>query len=390
MVDKITVKPESIRAYGNVLMEDRSINEYKGHKSALFENVAVINGETFRVFHEVFSVYALGFNFNPGTKELYVGIDDDTVITDFNFDRDGKELRFESTLYYFGYDDDLKKLYVNDVPVVVYSLEFEESSYTAVGGSATVSAILLGDGKPVSGASVTFTSDASTSITATTNENGVASTIITFSESTTLTASYESVSDTAAITVYFFYDACNSTYKSSEYGTIIKVSSSTTTNYTAYDSTENAYLVRANGDWGCLPITALTGKDNYKLSAYFKPKGTTTHLYRGGFGLLEQNTTTPFYNFRIQGNGELSYSKFNGSKEQDQSQTLNLNVSNYHKMEIIKQGNNYTFNWYDTDDTTIIKTINKTISLSTPIIGLYLCCGSNYGCYVKEIKAESL
>lgn len=275
-----------------------------------------------------------------------------------------------------------------------YHIEFSEDSYTAVGGSATLEITLQENYALKVGATVTVTGSDSSSYTGITDNSGVATvTVSNISAETIFTASYSNVSDTCTVTTgptILFYDACDSTYKSENYGTIIPVSSSTTTNYTAYNSTENAYLVRANGDWGCLPITALTGKDNYKLSAYFKPRGTTTHLYRGGFGFFEQNTTTPFYNFRIQGNGELSYSKFTGSSEKDQSQTMNLNVSNYHKMEIIKQGNNYTFNWYDTDDTTILKTISKTISLSTPIIGLYLCCGSSYGCYVKEIKAEEL
>ena len=112
MVDKITVIPESIRAYGNVLLEDRDINDYKGHKSALFENVAIINGETFRVFHNVYSEYTVGFNFNPGTKELYVSTDDDTVITDFSFDSTNKRLSFSSDVFSFSFNN--KKLIVTD------------------------------------------------------------------------------------------------------------------------------------------------------------------------------------------------------------------------------------------------------------------------------------
>lgn len=112
MVDKITVIPESIRAYGNVLIEDRDINDFKGHKSALFENVAVINGETFRVFHNVYSEYTVGFNFNTGTKELYVSTDDDTVITDFTFDSINKRLKFSSDVFSFSYEN--KKLIVSD------------------------------------------------------------------------------------------------------------------------------------------------------------------------------------------------------------------------------------------------------------------------------------
>lgn len=128
MVDKIIVKPESIRAYGNVLMEDRDINDFRAYKSALFENVAVINGETLRVFHEVYSEYTVGFNFNPGAKELYVSADDDTVITNFSFDNNGKELQFASTLFSFDYDPVLKELYVTDVPTYLFQDDCSSSS----------------------------------------------------------------------------------------------------------------------------------------------------------------------------------------------------------------------------------------------------------------------
>lgn len=393
MVDKITLIPESIRAYGNVLLEDRDIDEYGRYKSALFENVAIINGETLTVFHTIFNEYAVGFNFNSGTKELYVSTDDDTVITDFSFDDTDKELQFASTMFLFDYDDNLKALYVTDEIPVVYSLEFDEASYTAVSGVATVSAVLLADDEPVSGATITFTSDESTTTTATTDSNGVATATITFTDSTTLTASYESVTATATITVQsiLFYDACDSSAGLSNYGSIIAVSSSTTTNYTDYNSTENAYLVRANGDWGCIPITALTGEDNYKISAYFKPKSSSSHLYRVGFGLLESGTTYPYFNFRFQGNGELTFCRFEGGSEYDVQRTSNLsNVDQYHKMEVIKQGNNYTFNYYDTDNTTVLKSYTATFSLTTAVIGLYICCGSSYGGYVKEIEAISL
>lgn len=187
-----------------------------------------------------------------------------------------------------------------------------------------------------------------------------------------------------------FEDNCDSTYKSEYYGAIIPVSSSTTTNNTTYDSTENAYLTNANGDWGCIPILALTGQENYKISAYLKPKSTSSHIYRCGFGFISANTTYPFYNIRIQGNGDLTFSKYQNGSETERQDTHNLNVTSWHKIEIIKQGDDYDFKWYDTDDTTVLVHYNATFFLPNVICGLYVVGGSNYGGYVKNIKVEAL
>ena len=93
----------------------------------------------------------------------------------------------------------------NHVPISVeshtYSLEFSESSYTATGGSCTVSVLLEKDSAPLADAVVTFSSDESTTVTATTGSDGVASATISFNDSTTLMASYNNITDTAEITV---------------------------------------------------------------------------------------------------------------------------------------------------------------------------------------------
>ena len=59
-------------------------------------------------------------------------------------------------------------------------------------------------------------------------------------------------------------------------------------------------------------------------------------------------------------------------------------------MELIKQGSTITCKLYAQDDTTVLGTKTITDTIDTPVMGLYLCCGSSYGCYVKEIKAEAL
>ena len=257
----------------------------------------------------------------------------------------------------------------------------------------TVTATLQNQYQPYANQTVTFTGGTST-VTATTDSNGVATATVTFSASGTLTATYSNVSDTATVTVqqgYLFYDACDSTYDSTKYGTIMPVNStSSMTNYTTYNSTENAYRTYANGDWGLIPIPDMDGLDNYKISAYFKPVSSSTHLYRGGFGWLASGTNKPFYCIRINGDKTCQYTYKPGSSDNNTTIVSNLNLSVYHKIEAIKQGNSYTFKIYDTDDTTVLGTTTQTFSLSNIRMGLMLCCGSSYGCYVKEIKAESL
>lgn len=335
MVDKITVIPESIRAYGNVLLEDRDINEYKGYKSALFENVAIINGEPFRVFHEVYSEYSVGFNFNPGTKELYVSTDDDTVISDFSFDDANKELQFLSALFNFGYDDVLKGLYVSDVPSVEYSLELAESSYTAVGGSATVSAVLLGDGEPVVGATVTFTSDASTTTTALTDEDGVATITITFTNSTTLTASYESATATATITVQtpLFYDSGVTGTKNNNFTNTnsSKATVTTTNDYTTFVG------VSGNDDKHYVP--------NIDLSEY--SDWTAIWTYMGGeayacqISLLNSSKLNITSSTRWHNGGSSTPNK--NWYTPTGSTTIQHQIEVGDIMKLVKEGNTYSF-----------------------------------------------
>ena len=272
-----------------------------------------------------------------------------------------------------------------------YHIVFDKPIYNTT-GTITVSAKVLKNYNVCVGETVGFSSSASNYVTGITDNNGAVSVTITFSDSTILIASIGNANATVQINLkdYLFYDACDTTYDDSKYGAIIGVSSSTTTNYTAYDSTENAYLTKANGDWGCIPINALTGKDNYKLTAYLKPKSTSSHIYRCGFGFLEENTTSPFYSIRIQGNGDLTYCEYENSTESNRKDTHNLNVDDWHKMEITKQGNKYDFRWYDTDDETILVHYISTFDLTDAVIGLYVVGGTGYGGYVKEIAVEEI
>lgn len=81
-----------------------------------------------------------------------------------------------------------------------YHIEFEQSSYIAVSGSATVSVYLQSNYAPLSGATVSISGSDGSSYTCITNSNGIGScTVSNISASTTFTASYSNVSDTATV-----------------------------------------------------------------------------------------------------------------------------------------------------------------------------------------------
>ena len=80
-----------------------------------------------------------------------------------------------------------------------YHIELDQTSYTTT-GSLTVTATLQNQYQPYANQTVTFTGGTST-VTATTDSNGVATATVNFTSSGTLTASYSNVSDTATVTV---------------------------------------------------------------------------------------------------------------------------------------------------------------------------------------------
>ena len=83
-----------------------------------------------------------------------------------------------------------------------YKIDFAESSYTATGGSATISCTLYEDYVLKSGATVSFTGSDSSSYSGITNNSGVASvTVSNLSSDTVFTCSFANVSDTCTVTV---------------------------------------------------------------------------------------------------------------------------------------------------------------------------------------------
>lgn len=219
-----------------------------------------------------------------------------------------------------------------------------------------------------------------------TDSTGVATVTVSVSADTSFTASYSNVSDTCTVTTgptVLFYDPCSPSYVSENYGTIIPISSSTTINYTAYDSTNNCYKTRANGDWGVIPITALSSADNYKIEAYFK-RPNTNAVSQGGFSFANPNNPSNVFYVRMRGDGKVDYGNQNSA-----TNIVSTNLgSGWIKIELTVQSQSIIAKVYDGD--TLKGSANITNPISNSVIGLHLVGGTNYGFYVKEIKAVSL
>ena len=181
-----------------------------------------------------------------------------------------------------------------------------------------------------------------------------------------------------------FEDACDSASGLTNYGQVIPISSSTTTSNLAYDSTQNAYDVRANGDWGVIPITVLNGTDNYKITGEFKTRSSST-ASQGGFMFRAQNTTDNI-TFRM-------YSSYCNSVINDSNQqsigTVSAN-SKWYKFEVTKEGQDFEVTVTDVDTGTVIGTQSRTVSFTPYYVGFQVVGGSSYGSYVRNVKAETL
>lgn len=181
-----------------------------------------------------------------------------------------------------------------------------------------------------------------------------------------------------------FEDACDSSSGLSGYGQIVPISSSTTTSYLEYNSTQNAYYVHANGDWGVIPITTLNGADNYKITGEFKTAGSS-NTYQGGFLFRAENSTN-YIVFRMYGSS--CNSTINDSNQQSIG-SVSAN-SKWYKFEVTKEGQDFEVTVTDVDTGTTVGTLSRSTSFDTYYVGFMTVAGQSYGSYVRNVKAESL
>ena len=394
MVERIVVNPQEVRGLGNVVNDEKTKQDVDVFNSYVTAESDLIDGIRIGVMRMVYNDPNLLFSFNRLEKFLYVNSDEASL------GWSSKKLTLDSDTLTIGFDADDKTLYVGtDVPPVVhdYSISFSQDSYTAVGGSATVSCTLLDNNVAVSGATITFTGGTST-VTGTTGSDGVATATVTFNATGTVTATYENVSDTATVTVSssLFEDDCTSSSGLTNYGTPLMMKGSGGSVELTYDSGNNCYKVNPTsnsaGETMCIPITPMNSKDNYKLT--FKIKhGSTVAQNQPSVFVYDNTLSAPtFYGIRYMGNGTMTCHTFNQSTDNGtNSVSYSTGISSkWFTITLQREGTSLTLK---VDDENGVNRYNKTHTASGNInavgFGVYVYDNTRYY-YIKDIVAEAL
>ena len=399
MVEQIRISPEEVRGYGNIC-EGHTLEDFIVSNSGLAKEKEDVHGALTEVYKLVYSVYGLMFDFDKGNKQLYLQTNEANTLS-LGFDTVNKQLYLvdeNDTGFSLGFDEDTNELYItDDAPPIVhnYTLALDSDSYTT-SGSLSVSATLLDDGVPVSGATVSFTGGDS-AVTATTNSSGVATATVTFSASGTLTASYSNVSDTATVTVqtYGFYDDASAD-NSSQYTSYSIQNTSGKVNI-AWNSTEQAYAITNNTTSGraLLQFGDTLLQNNIKISADIK-LGGGTYKQNGMLAFIDKDSRTTYSVAGwVQGEKYYRLVEFNGTSElQTTTNTkwTNLSTSDYNHHELVYQNGVVTYTI--TTPASQTKTVSLTLQKSNYVggkLGLFVeLFSSATHCYIKNIKVESL
>lgn len=279
-----------------------------------------------------------------------------------------------------------------------YHIEFSKSSYTAVGGSATLEVYLQSNYAPLSGATVTVTGSDSSLYSGITNNEGVASvTVSNISAETTFTASYSNVSDTCTVTVsqFIFYDDATSD-NSSQYTSYAIQGTSGKVNI-AWNSTEQAYAITNNTTSGraLLQFGDTLLQNNVRISADIK-LGGTSYKQNGMLAFIDKDSRTTYSVAGwVQGQKYYRLTEFNGKSELQttpNSTWSSLSTSDYNHHELVYQNGVVTYTI--TNPSSQTKTVSLTLQKSNYLqgkLGLFIeVFSSATHCYIKNIKVEAL
>ena len=268
-----------------------------------------------------------------------------------------------------------------------YHIEFSESSYTAVGGSATLEVYLQSNYAPLSGATVTVTGSDSSLYSGITNNEGIAQvTVSNISGTVTFTCTYSNVSDTCTVTSSsYIVDISGMTDQSNEFGTILNFRSngSAGSGSMSYDSTNHYYVFASTGTGQerFISLPALTGYNNFKMT--FEAQVVTTHLF--GFGEFVGSTNTNCSVFI--GRDTNKFTKHQGNDTQIAS---GASSATWYKFIVTVDSTGYYVTITDLNDNVKVDNYRCTISNSnTTQYGFtWGWQGTSQRFYLRNIKAE--
>jgi len=254
-----------------------------------------------------------------------------------------------------------------------YHIEFDESSYTAVGGSATISCTLQSNYAPLSGATVTFTGSDSSLYTGITNSNGVATTTVSVSANTTFTCSYSNVTDTCTVNAqsYIFYDSGVTGTKNTNFDCTKSQS-----DYTLTTDTTGTVFVCNGGDGFYIP--------NIDISTYSSLQITWTFTYGTRYA-CHVSLLNSSKNYSSNNRWHNAGQNTPGTSWYTPSGTVTITnaLTSGDEMKLIKSNN--TFSLYCNDE--LIST--ATPGYTVVYIGLTSADGNRPFGY-KELKIESV
>ena len=257
-----------------------------------------------------------------------------------------------------------------------YHIELNESAYTTT-GSLTVTATLQNQYQPYANQTVTFTGGTST-VTATTDSNGVATATVTFSASGTLTASYSNVSDTATVTVQtgiFFEDDFSSATLNSNWKTHGASPTTTISNgqLTMYKS--------SSGVGGIYYDTLVTG--DYKITIDVVTSNYNSYL----FGMQRNGNNNGYDFYQTQPNYSFEYINENDNGSETSAKNYGrMSISHNNSTIVIEVIKDTSVKIYK--GTTLQKTYTLTNGTTDGYIGFKQCCSRNL--VISSIKVEAL
>ena len=280
-----------------------------------------------------------------------------------------------------------------------YSLSFGSASYTATGGSCTVTVTLTDDSTPVENATISVTGGTGGSGSGTTNSSGVASINVTgITASGNLTASFSGVTATASVTYvsYLFYDDC-SVDNTSQYSTNVRIGSVTNNATLTFDSTETAYyttITTTQDSWYGWVIPNTRGEDNIKITCNVKLASNSAYnqfIIGCADNIAQSSSSGTIDQYRIRADNKADYLHNSGNEVSGSSKTTSVqNVYVYVVFE--KSGNTITGSTYNSSNTLLSTyTYSNANSYTNPYF--YMLINTNQSAnhsYIKNIKVESL
>ena len=156
MVEQITINPEEVRGYGNVLGEHELL-DFRNVESSISKVSDTVDGALTSVYRLMYSLYGFVFDFDEGAKQIYLQVEQtDTLELGF----ENKELYLlndtEETVD-FDFDSTTKELYIEIGDQENMSERYNVPASDVLGDNYKITNIVCSDYNPNIDSTITVT-----------------------------------------------------------------------------------------------------------------------------------------------------------------------------------------------------------------------------------------